>query len=68
MTSALQNTKAILGIGGYNGSEYFSTNFATADSRSTFVDNISKAASQYELDGVMIKYVGQTLVSSLPAF
>ncbi|OCH93947.1 glycoside hydrolase [Obba rivulosa] len=46
------NVKAMLTIGGWSGSQYFSTAVATADNRTAFVNAVMGLVSQYSLDGV----------------
>ena len=44
--------KALVSIGGWGGSQYFSTDMATAESRSAFVKAVVGLAEKYELDGI----------------
>lgn len=55
------NTKAVLSLGGWGGSTYFSPAVRSASSRSTFIGNIVKTYKQYNLDGIDIdwEYPGQ---------
>lgn len=55
------NTKALLSIGGWGGSTYFSPAVRTASSRATFIGNIVKYYNQYNLDGIDLdwEYPGQ---------
>jgi chitinase len=46
------NVKALLSIGGWTGSVYFSTAVATAASRTQFVKAVTDLATQYKLDGI----------------
>ncbi|EPQ53629.1 glycoside hydrolase family 18 protein [Gloeophyllum trabeum ATCC 11539] len=46
------NVKAVLTIGGWSGSQYFSSSLATADNRTAFINAVTKLVSQYDLDGV----------------
>ncbi|KAF9260552.1 glycoside hydrolase family 18 protein [Marasmius fiardii PR-910] len=53
VTSAkANNVQALLSIGGWTGSQYFSSAVATSESRSTFVKTISDLVNQYQLDGI----------------
>ncbi|SNX87949.1 related to Chitinase [Melanopsichium pennsylvanicum] len=56
------DTKAVLSLGGWGGSTYFSPAVRTAASRATFIRNINKYYTQYNLDGIDIdwEYPGQT--------
>lgn len=53
----LQDVKALVSIGGWDGSVYFSDNVATQDNITTFVQTIVDFAQQYDLDGVDFEYV-----------
>ncbi|CAA7268343.1 unnamed protein product [Cyclocybe aegerita] len=44
--------KALLSIGGYTGSKYFSTAVGTPQNRTAFLKAIVDIATQYELDGI----------------
>lgn len=46
------NTRAMLTIGGWTGSMYFSPMVATADNRTSFVNAAMQLVSQYNLDGL----------------
>lgn len=46
------NTSAVLSIGGWGGSTYFSPAVRTASSRSTFISNIMATYNKYNLDGI----------------
>ncbi|SPO31453.1 related to Chitinase [Ustilago trichophora] len=56
------NTKAVLSLGGWGGSTYFSPAVRTASSRATFISNIVKYYNTYQLDGIDLdwEYPGQT--------
>lgn len=56
------DTKALLSIGGWGGSTYFSPAVRTSASRKTFITNILKVYNQYGLDGIDLdwEYPGQT--------
>ncbi|TKY86996.1 hypothetical protein EX895_003673 [Sporisorium graminicola] len=56
------NTKAMLSLGGWGGSTYFSPAVRTASSRATFIGNIVQTYYKYSLDGIDIdwEYPGQT--------
>jgi len=44
--------KALVSIGGWTGSRFFSTAVATAENRTQFVDTVLNFADQYQLDGL----------------
>nr|AFD19009.1 chitinase 2 [Coprinellus congregatus] len=46
------DVKALLSIGGWTGSRFFSPHVATPESRATFAKAITDMAVQYELDGI----------------
>ncbi|TFK49389.1 glycoside hydrolase [Heliocybe sulcata] len=46
------NVKAILTIGGWTGSAYFSSSVATAQNRTGFVNAVMQVVSKYDLDGI----------------
>ncbi|KAJ2925109.1 hypothetical protein H1R20_g11987, partial [Candolleomyces eurysporus] len=46
------NVKALVSIGGWGGSQYFSTDMATGESRSAFVKAVVDLATKYDLDGI----------------
>ena len=48
----VQNTKAILTVGGWTGSQYFSSLLASNDSQTTFVNTLMSLVKQYDLDGL----------------
>jgi chitinase len=56
-TAHSHNVKALVSIGGWSGSEYWSTNVATADSRQQFVQTVTDFAKTYSLDGIDIESV-----------
>ena len=47
-----QGVSAALTIGGWTGSQYFSSAVATASSRTKFVNAVLGLVSKYDLDGV----------------
>jgi len=51
-TAKQNNVRPLLSIGGWGGSQYFSSSVATAANRTAFAQTVMKAVSQYELDGV----------------
>ncbi|KAJ1603611.1 hypothetical protein NDA14_002119 [Ustilago hordei] len=55
------NTKALLSIGGWGGSTYFSLAVRTASARATLIGNIIKYYNTYSLDGIDLdwEYPGQ---------
>ncbi|KAJ7669315.1 glycoside hydrolase family 18 protein, partial [Mycena polygramma] len=46
------NVAALLSIGGWSGSQYFSTAVATAENRAAFVNAITLLVTNYSLDGI----------------
>ncbi|KAL4078101.1 glycoside hydrolase family 18 protein [Scleroderma yunnanense] len=46
------NVKALLTLGGWSGSVYWSSSVATAQNRSTFANNVAQFASAHNLDGI----------------
>ncbi|KAJ0104251.1 hypothetical protein J7T55_001738 [Diaporthe amygdali] len=50
------NVKALVSIGGWTGSRYFSTNFGSAENRTAFVKTSLDLVSQYQLDGLDFDY------------
>ncbi|CBQ71457.1 related to Chitinase [Sporisorium reilianum SRZ2] len=56
------DTKAVLSLGGWGGSTYFSPAVRTAASRATFIANIVRTYNTYGLDGIDLdwEYPGQT--------
>ncbi|KAG7097637.1 hypothetical protein E1B28_004969 [Marasmius oreades] len=46
------NVHALLSIGGWTGSQYFSSAVATAENRTAFVKTIVDLVNQYQLDGI----------------
>ncbi|TFY66251.1 hypothetical protein EVG20_g4839 [Dentipellis fragilis] len=51
-TAHQNNVDAILSIGGWTGSLYFSTAVATADNRTAFAQAVMGVVKQYDLDGI----------------
>jgi GH18 family chitinase len=47
-----QGVKAMVSIGGWTGSMYFSSAVATPENRTTFVGAVTKLANTYKLDGI----------------
>jgi chitinase len=45
-----------MSIGGWGGSQYFSSAVATAANRTAFAQTVMKAVSQYKLDGIEFEY------------
>ena len=52
LTPPFQGVKALVTVGGWTGSLYFSTAVATSENRTAFVKTISDFATKYKLDGV----------------
>lgn len=61
----LQGVNATLSIGGWGGSQYFSTAVAPAN-QSQFVQTVVKLATQYGLDGIDFEYVSSSSPSISP--
>jgi chitinase len=53
----LQNVTAIMTIGGWAGSQYFSSAMATDANRTAFAQTVMNLVSTYKLDGVEIEHV-----------
>jgi chitinase len=51
----VQGVEAHIAVGGWTGSIWFSSNIATADNRTAFVQTVADFASQYNLDGVQFE-------------
>ena len=49
--------KALLTIGGWTGSQYFSSAVATEANRTAFVKTVMDLVSKYDLDGLDFEYV-----------
>ncbi len=47
-----QSVSAILSVGGWSGSQYFSSAVATDANRTAFAQAIVDVTSQYQLDGI----------------
>lgn len=47
-----KGVKALLSIGSWTGSQFFSDNIATSARRNAFVQTIVNVAKQYSLDGI----------------
>lgn len=52
-----QDVDAILSIGGWTGSQYFSIAMATPANRTAFVQAVLDLVSKYDLDGIDFEYV-----------
>ena len=48
----MQNVAAMVSVGGWSGSLYFSTSVGSADNRTAFVKTVVDFAQNYNLDGV----------------
>ncbi|KAG1765390.1 glycoside hydrolase family 18 protein [Suillus placidus] len=48
--------EAHIAIGGWTGSIWFSSNLATAENRTAFVQTVAEFASQYDLDGIQFDW------------
>ncbi len=49
--------EAILTVGGWTGSRYFSSAVASAENRTAFSEAVMKVVQEYELDGIDFEYV-----------
>lgn len=68
---ALQNVKALLSIGGWSGSVYFSSSVTTSTARTKFANSVLSLVSSYGLDGIEFDWeypgtqgAGSNIVSS----
>lgn len=52
-----QNVKALVSIGGWTGSKFYSNHVATAANRTAFVKTVTGLATKYNLDGIDFEYV-----------
>jgi chitinase len=52
-----QNVKALMSIGGWGGSRYFSSAVATDANRTAFAQAVMKVVSTYSLDGIEFECV-----------
>jgi len=52
-----QNVQAILSIGGWTGSMYYSSAVATPGNRTAFARAVMGVVQQYDLDGIEFEYV-----------
>lgn len=52
----LQGVKASLSIGGWTGSQYFSTAVADETNRTAFVQTVLGLVTKYDLDGIDFEY------------
>ena len=57
MLTVFQGVKALLTIGGWTGSQYFSSAVATEANRTAFVKTMTDLVSKYDLDGLDFEYV-----------
>ena len=65
MLSKVQGVKASLAIGGWTGSQWFSSNVGSSKNRTAFVTSVSSLISTYGLDGVDFEYVLFSILSLL---
>lgn len=47
----------MLTVGGWTGSQYFSSAVATEENRTAFVNTVMNLVDQYQLDGLDFEYV-----------
>ncbi len=57
LLTALQGVKALLTVGGWTGSQYFSSAVATEENRTAFVNTVMSLVDKYQLDGLDFEYV-----------
>lgn len=57
LTHRTKNVSAHIGIGGWGGGRYFSSNVATPENRTAFVKSVVNFADQYDVDGINFEYV-----------
>jgi chitinase len=57
VTQISQNVKAIISLGGWGGSQYFSSLFATSARRKYFAHVLMKFVSKHGLDGIEFECV-----------
>ncbi|KAG2043439.1 glycoside hydrolase superfamily, partial [Suillus americanus] len=55
-SEAHTHVKAHISIGGWDGGIYFSSNVATAENHTAFVNTVIDFVKQYDLDGVNFEY------------
>ncbi|CAL1706107.1 unnamed protein product [Somion occarium] len=51
-TARKNNVKALVSVGGWTGSRFFSSNVASAENRTAFVKTVTDLATKYGLDGI----------------
>ena len=52
-----QNVLPVLTVGGWDGSVYFSSSFATSTNRTAFVNSVVNMVNTYGFEGVELEYV-----------
>lgn len=52
----LQNVTALMSVGGWTGSRFFSSNVGSAENRTNFVKVLTDLVAQYDLDGLDFEY------------
>jgi len=57
ITHSLKGVKAMISLGGWGGSRFFSSNMATPANRTAFVKTVINFATKYKFDGVDLEYV-----------
>ncbi|OJT02630.1 Chitinase A1 [Trametes pubescens] len=63
-TAHKNNVKALVSIGGWTGSKFFSNHVATAANRTAFVKTVTELATKYNLDGIDFEYIGANTTRS----
>lgn len=68
LTCSTQGVTAHIGIGGWTGSRWFSSNVATPENRTAFMQTVADFTAQYEFDGINIESVFQSLSLMIDVF
>lgn len=63
----VQDVKAMVTIGGWTGSVYFSNNVGSAENRTLFVKTVVEFAAKYNLDGFDFEYVPNDTIIYYPS-
>lgn len=59
---SLQNVAALLTVGGWTGSRYFSTAVGSVENRTQFARALLDMVDKYNLDGIDIEYVPVSVI------
>lgn len=57
MLTVEQGVKALVSIGGWTGSRFYSSNVGSAANRTAFVETVINFVNKYNLDGLDFEYV-----------